>query len=190
MTRRLSRSRRRLFALLLCGAGLAAATALTLNALGDGMVFYVPPSELAAKAVPGRTVRMGGLVEAGSLRRATEDGHPVARFRLTDGRADVEVSYAGILPDLLREGQGAVTLGSVQPDGSFRAQEVLAKHDENYIPRDVADTLRRNGMWRPEQGAPPPAATWNTLPSGGQAPGPISGSGQVLGQSDAPRAGG
>ena len=183
MMRGMSRKRRRLIALVLCGAGLSAATALTLNALGDGMVFFVPPSELATKAVPGRTVRLGGLVEAGSLHRGTEDGRPVARFRLTDGLAGVEVSYAGILPDLLREGQGAVTLGAVQPDGSFRAQEVLARHDENYIPRDVADTLRRNGVWRPEQGAPPPAATWNTMQSLGQP-------GQTPGQPDAARAGG
>ena len=159
----MTRKRRRAVALLLCGAGLSAAVALTLNALGDGMVFFVPPSELAAKAAPGRIVRLGGLVEAGSLRRSGEGGHPQARFRITDGLASVEVAYAGIVPDLLREGQGAVTLGTVQPDGSFRAQEVLARHDETYMPRDVAEALQRTGMWRPEQGAPPPATTWNTL---------------------------
>ena len=159
----MTRKRRRLYALLACGVGLGSATALALSAMSGSLVFFVAPSEMAAKAVPGRTTRLGGLVEAGSLRRGAEAGHPVAQFRLTDGAAAVEVTYAGILPDLFREGQGAVTLGTVQPDGSFRAQEVLAKHDETYMPRDVADALKRGGQWRPEQGAPPPAATWNTM---------------------------
>src|SRR5439155_24714330 len=124
----------------------------------------VAPSDLAAHEASGRTLRLGGLVEAGSIQRGREGGTPTARFRITDGRAAVEVTYAGILPDLFREGQGAVMLGTLQRDGTFRASEVLAKHDENYMPKDVADALKRSGQWRPEQGAPPPAATWNTRP--------------------------
>ena len=97
------------------------------------------------------------------MQHVIDAGHPGARFRITDGHAAVDVSYTGILPDLFREGQGVVTLGTMRPDGSFRASEVLAKHDETYMPKDVADALKRTGQWRPEQGPPPPASTWNTL---------------------------
>jgi len=160
----MTRKRRRLWLVVACGIGVGSAAALGLTAFSDNIVFFVAPSDLAAHvASPGRTLRLGGLVEAGSVHRDQDRGQPTARFRITDGRAAVDVSYAGILPDLFREGQGAVTLGVLQPDGSFRAQEVLAKHDETYMPKDVADALKRTGQWRPEQGPPPPAATWNTL---------------------------
>ena len=159
----MTRKRRRLWILVACGLGLGSATALALNAFRSDMVFFVAPSDYAAKAMPGRSLRLGGLVEAGSVERATQDGRPLARFRITDGRAAVEVSYSGILPDLFREGQGIVALGSMQRDGSFRASEVLAKHDETYMPKDVADALKKNGMWNPAAGPPPPAATWDTL---------------------------
>ncbi len=160
----MTRKRRRLWVVLACGIGLGTATALGLAAFGDNMVFFVSPSTLESHAADrGRTLRLGGLVEAGSLHRVEQSGTPVARFRVTDGKAAVDVAYAGILPDLFREGQGAVMLGVLQPDGTFRASEVLAKHDENYMPKDVADALKRSGQWHPEQGAPPPAATWNTL---------------------------
>jgi cytochrome c-type biogenesis protein CcmE len=156
-----TRKKRRVWLLLCCGLGVGSAAALSLAALGDDLVFFVAPSDLAAKAAPGRTVRLGGLVEAGSVQRATVGGVPEARFRVTDGHAAVAVSYRGILPDLFREGQGVVTLGALRPDGSFAAQEVLAKHDATYMPKDVADALKRQGMWRPEQGSPPPAAAWS-----------------------------
>lgn len=162
----MTRKRRRLWLLLACGVGLGSAAALGLSAFGDNLVFFVSPSDLVARtgqAAPGRTVRLGGLVEAGSVERGREGGQPVARFRITDGRASVPVSYVGILPDLFREGQGAVTLGTVLPDGGFRAQEVLARHDETYMPPEVAEALKRSGQWKPEEGAPPPAAVWNTM---------------------------
>ena len=160
----MTRKRRRLWIVLACGLGLGSATALALAAFRDNLVFFVAPSDLEAHAGSvGRTLRLGGLVEAGSLHRSQVHGVPTAQFRVTDGRAAVDVSYAGILPDLFREGQGAVMLGALQPDGSFRASEVLAKHDETYMPKDVADALKRSGQWHPEQGPPPPAATWNTL---------------------------
>lgn len=160
----MTRKRRRLWVVLACGLGIGSASALGLAAFSDNIVFFVVPSDLAAHvAGPGRTLRLGGLVEAGSIHRGQDRGKPTAQFRITDGRAAVDVSYTGILPDLFREGQGAVTLGTLQPDGSFRAQEVLAKHDETYMPKDVADALKRTGQWRPENGPPPPAATWNTL---------------------------
>ena len=160
----MTRKRRRLVFLLVCGLGLGTAAALMLTAFSDNMVFFLAPSDLATKAPRlGRTFRLGGLVEAGSIERAREAGKPVARFRVTDGPSAVTVNYAGILPDLLREGQGVVVLGALQPDGTFRASEVLAKHDETYMPKEVADALKKTGHWDPKQGAPPPAATWNAL---------------------------
>mgnify|MGYP000739365900 CR=1 FL=1 len=165
----MTRKRRRMVIVLACALGLGSAAALSLMAFSDNMVFFVAPSDIAAHMAgpganaPGRTLRLGGLVEAGSIRRDADRGQPTAHFRITDGKAAVDVSYVGILPDLFREGQGAVTLGVLQPDGTFRAQEVLAKHDETYMPKDVAEALKRTGQWRPENGPPPPAATWNTI---------------------------
>ncbi len=160
----MTRKRRRLWLLVACGIGLGSATALALTAFRDNLVFFVPPSEIAEKApAPGRTFRLGGLVEQGSLQRTTHDGQPSATFRVSDGRGAVDVTYVGILPDLFREGQGVVALGTMRPDGTFRAAEVLAKHDETYMPKDVADALKKSGHWNPDAGPPPPAATWNTL---------------------------
>jgi cytochrome c-type biogenesis protein CcmE len=160
----MTRKRRRLWILLACGLGLGSATALALFAFRDNLVFFLAPSDVASKApAPGRTFRLGGLVEQGSVQRTTDDGRPAARFRVTDGGASVEVTYVGILPDLFREGQGVVTLGTMQSDGTFRASEVLAKHDETYMPKDVADALKRSGHWNPSSGPPPPAATWNSM---------------------------
>ena len=160
----MTRKKRRLWIVLACGLGVGSAAALGLTAFSDNIVFFVAPSDLAAHvAAPGRTLRLGGLVETGSVTRDQDRGQPTAHFRITDGRAAVDVSYVGILPDLFREGQGAVTLGVLQLDGTFRAQEVLAKHDETYMPKDVAEALKRTGQWRPENGPPPPAATWNTI---------------------------
>lgn len=159
----MTRKHRRLMLLGLGALGLGTAAALTLAAMSDNLVFFIPPSEVAQKAVPGRAFRLGGLVEAGSVEKTAEAGRPVARFRVTDGAATIQVAYAGILPDLFREGQGVVTLGAIQPDGTFRASEVLARHDETYMPPEVAEALKRVGHWNPEQGAPPPATSWNTL---------------------------
>jgi len=161
----MTRKRRRLWIVLACALGLGSATALMLVAFNDNLVFFVAPSQLADKAPPpGRAFRLGGLVEQGSLVKNTVNGQPVAQFRVTDGAAAVDVDYTGILPDLFREGQGVVALGTLQPNGRFRASEVLAKHDEAYMPKDVADALKRTGHWNPSAGPPPPAATWNTRP--------------------------
>lgn len=159
-----TRKRRRLMVLLLCGLGLGSAAGLTLMAFSDSLVFFVTPGDLADQpTAPGRTLRLGGLVENGSVGRDRRDGKPVATFRVTDGRASVDVVFAGILPDLFREGQGVVALGTLRPDGGFTASEVLAKHDETYMPPDVAEALKKSGQWKPETGQAPPAATWNTL---------------------------
>ncbi len=159
-----TRKGRRLMVLLLCGLGLGSAAGLALLAFSDNLVFFMTPGDLAEKhPPPGRTLRLGGLVENGSVERARRDGRPVATFRVTDGRATVAVEYSGILPDLFREGQGVVALGMLQPDGHFVASEVLAKHDETYMPPEVAEALKKSGQWKPGSAAPPPAATWNTL---------------------------
>ena len=160
----MTRKRRRLLLVLACGVGVATATGLGLSAFSDSVAFFVSPSELAAHPpAPGRTLRLGGLVEAGSVRKDLLDGHPAATFRVSDGKHDVTVRYVGILPDLFREGQGIVALGTLSGDGSFRAQEVLAKHDETYMPKDIADALKKSGHWNPAEGPPPPAATWDTM---------------------------
>ena len=163
----MTRKRRRLWIVLACGLGLGSATALALTAMRDNLVFFVSPSEIATKApTMGRDFRLGGLVEAGSLRRTTEQGRPSSRFRVTDGGGEVSVVFTGILPDLFREGQGVVALGTMSPDGSFRASEVLAKHDETYMPPEVAEALKKSGKWNPATGKPPAAATWNTFKPG------------------------
>jgi cytochrome c-type biogenesis protein CcmE len=161
-----TRKKRRLMVLLLAGLGLGTATALTLTAFQDNIVFFFSPSDvLANPPASDRAIRLGGLVEAGSVERRTgSDGRPAATFRVTDGANAIPVTYSGVLPDLFREGQGVVTLGRLLPDGSFRATEVLARHDETYMPPEVADALRRAGHWNPAEGPPPPAETWNTAP--------------------------
>lgn len=160
----MTRKRRRLWILLACGLGIGSAAALALSAFRDNLVFFLAPSDIATKApMAGRSFRLGGLVEQGSVQRTTDDGHPQARFRVTDGKASVEVSYTGILPDLFREGQGIVALGTLEPDGTFRASDVLAKHDETYMPKEVVDALKKSGHWNPASGPPPPASTWDTM---------------------------
>ncbi|WP_207537490.1 cytochrome c maturation protein CcmE [Sabulicella rubraurantiaca] len=160
----MTRKRRRLYVLLLCGIGIGSATALTLTAFQDNLVFFRSPSDIAAERPPeGRAFRLGGLVESGSVERhGAYDGRPAIRFRVTDGQHTVPVVFTGVLPDLFREGQGVVTQGVLGTDGVFRAREVLARHDETYMPPEVADALKRAGHWNPAEGAPPPAAEWNT----------------------------
>jgi cytochrome c-type biogenesis protein CcmE len=126
---------------------LGVAAALVLYAMNDSLVFFYSPSELAAKQVPpGRTLRIGGLVETGSVARDA-DGTTI-HFRVTDTAKAVPVTYKGILPDLFREGQGVVAEGTMSQDGVFVAAEVLAKHDENYMPKEVVDALKKSGRWQ------------------------------------------
>jgi cytochrome c-type biogenesis protein CcmE len=127
---------------------LAAAAALVLTAFEDSLVFFYSPTELQAKELPpGRTIRIGGLVEEGSVRRGGTDGLAVT-FRITDLQSVVPVRYEGILPDLFREGQGVVAEGTFRQDGTFVATEILAKHDETYMPPEVADALKKSGQWQ------------------------------------------
>ena len=128
---------------------LAGAAALILNAARDTLVFFYSPSDLATKQLPAsRAFRLGGLVEEGSLSRG-DDG--AVKFVVTDLQSEVAVIYRGILPDLFREGQGVVAQGTLGGDGVFTATEVLAKHDENYMPPEVADAIKKSGQWKPEE---------------------------------------
>ena len=146
----MKRKYRRLWLVGLCLTGLGSAVGLSLLAFRQNVIFFVTPSGLVQQGTPGQVFRLGGLVQSGTLKRADQDGSSVAQFQVTDGVKTVEVTYRGILPDLFREGQGVVALGSLQPDHSFRAQEVLAKHDETYMPKDVADALKKRGYWKPK----------------------------------------
>ena len=122
-------------------AGIAVATTLALNAFDDNLMFFFSPTEVAAGEAPkGHPFRIGGLVTKDSVKRQ-EDGLTV-QFNLTDNQEDVTVQYTGILPDLFREGQGIVAMGQLREDGVFVASEVLAKHDENYMPPEVASALK------------------------------------------------
>jgi len=147
-----TRKQQRLGLLALGMAALAGATTLVLVAFSDNLVFFYSPSELKTKAVGiDRRVRIGGLVETGSVTHS--DGHRIS-FRVTDGAVDLAVVYDGILPDLFREGQGVVAEGSLRSDGVFAASTVLAKHDENYMPREVVDALKKSGHWQEGVGGP------------------------------------
>ena len=123
-------------------AVLGIAAALILNAFNSNLVFFYSPSDVAAhKAPQARTFRIGGLVEEGSIKRQ-QDGVTV-RFVVTDTAKTIPVEYRGILPDLFKEGKGVVAQGKLEGDGTFRAQEVLAKHDENYMPPEAANAVER-----------------------------------------------
>lgn len=140
---------------------LAVAATLVLNAFRSNLVFFYTPTQIADGEAPkGKAFRIGGLVVPESVARVG-DGTTVT-FGVTDNAKTVQVAYTGILPDLFREGQGVVAEGRLRPDGSFAATSVLARHDETYMPPEVADALKRAGHWQPGQ-PPPPAAQWNTL---------------------------
>ena len=140
------KKRRRLYfaiALVVAGAG---GGALVLAALKDNVLYFYSPSDIITKHVPaGVNFRVGGLVQKGSL---THGAGADVRFVVTDGRKTVPVEYDGTLPDLFREGQGVVAMGALASDGTFRASEVLAKHDERYMPPEVVDALKRSGRWK------------------------------------------
>jgi cytochrome c-type biogenesis protein CcmE len=131
-------------------AVLGVAVALMLNALRDSIVFFNSPTDVVEKHVPsGTRIRLGGLVKDGSLERG--DNMSV-RFEVTDGKNGIPVNYQGVLPDLFREGQGVVAEGALDASGSFRADSILAKHDEKYMPKEVADALKRSGHWKDDYG--------------------------------------
>ena len=134
-------------------AVLAVAAALVLNAMRDSIVFFSTPSMVAEKHIhPGQRFRLGGLVQPGSLVRGD---NLAVTFEVSDASAQLPVSYRGILPDLFREGQGVVAEGALDASGVFEADTVLAKHDENYMPKEVADALKKQGHWKDDYGKKP-----------------------------------
>ena len=148
-TGRMKPKRTRLVLLLGSLVVLGGAAALVLTTLDDSIVFFYSPSELATKhPAAGQRLRIGGLVEQGSVKKEGE----VVRFRVTDLKEGVAVTYRGLLPDLFREGQGVVAEGTMAVDGTFAASTVLAKHDENYMPPEVARALKQSGRWQEKGG--------------------------------------
>ncbi len=140
------KARRRLLAIAVIAPVLAGSTGLALYALSDGVSFFYTPSQAkAAELKPGRSVRLGGLVQPGSVVK-TADG--AVLFTVMDEADSVQVRFDGDLPDLFREGQGVVCQGVLEADGRFQAREVLAKHDETYMPRELVDGLKESGEWR------------------------------------------
>ena len=141
------RKRQRMFVLFAAMGLLAVAAGLILAALQENIVFFIAPAEIAERQIePGQRFRIGGLVEAGSVEKQLEN--PTVRFRITDLRASVMVQYTGLLPDLFSEGEGVVAEGRLTADGVFVADSVLAKHDENYMPQEVVDSLKKSGRWQ------------------------------------------
>jgi len=145
------KARRRLWVVGAAAPVLALAVGLSLWAMQDSVTFFFSPSEVTEQKAPaGRVIRLGGLVETGSVQMHGAD----VSFAVTDNKATTRVVYRGDLPDLFREGQGVVAQGSFQPDRTFHADTVLAKHDERYMPKEVSDRLKADGEWRPEGGSP------------------------------------
>jgi cytochrome c-type biogenesis protein CcmE len=149
--RRLTRKQRRLALILAAGCVLGLALGLVLYAMNDTILFFNSPADVQARGVkPGTRFRLGGLVKEGSVTRS--EGQQIT-FEVVDAQSAMPVQYRGLLPDLFREGQGVIAEGVLEASGVFRADSVLAKHDENYMPREVADALRRQGHWQGEEKA-------------------------------------
>ena len=141
----MKRKHRRLLVVLASLGLLGAASALVLTAVEDSLVFFYTPSDLVERpAPPDSLFRLGGLVEAGSVRKEGA----TTFFNVTDLTRTIPASYTGVLPDLFREGQGVFAEGTLNANGKFTAREVLAKHDETYMPKEVAEALRKSGQWR------------------------------------------
>jgi len=136
--------KRRLIGVLVIIIGVGAAAVVATKSLNENMLFFVSPTDVKEQSLPaGKRFRLGGLVADGSVSRASDS--LAVTFVVTDGPASVDVRFDGILPDLFREGQGIIAIGELTPDGHFEASEVLAKHDEKYMPPEVADALEKSG---------------------------------------------
>lgn len=136
--------KRRLIAAIVIIIGVGTAAVVAMKSLNENMLFFVSPTDVEEQSLPaGKRFRLGGLVQGGSLSRASDS--LAVKFIVTDGAHSVDVRFDGILPDLFREGQGIIAIGELSSAGHFEAAEVLAKHDENYMPPEVADALEKSG---------------------------------------------
>jgi cytochrome c-type biogenesis protein CcmE len=159
----MTRKQRRLTMIGGAGVVLVIAAALVLNALRDSIVFFSTPQMVSEQHIaPGKRFRLGGVVEPGSLKRGDQ---LAVNFTIADGSASVPVAFKGILPDLFREGQGVVTEGALDGAGVFKADTVLAKHDENYMPKEVADSLKKQGHWKDDYAKKPAGPSANAAPA-------------------------
>ncbi|QNT79081.1 cytochrome c maturation protein CcmE [Entomobacter blattae] len=158
----MTRKMKRLWILIVCAFGIGTATALTLTAFSSSIIYFMTPSQVKNAPPSDRIIKLGGMVVAGSLHVETHNTTPVATFEITDGQDSIPVHFTGVLPDLFREGQSAVAIGTLTGK-VFTASEVLAKHDETYMPKDVADALQKAGKWDPRFGPPPDAKSWNSM---------------------------
>jgi cytochrome c-type biogenesis protein CcmE len=155
-----TRRKQRLYLVLLVVLCVGVAVGLSLRAFQDNMLFFYTPTQLRAGEAPAdKKFRLGGMVTEGSVRR--EPGDLEVKFDVTDNRETVTVSYTGVLPDLFRDGQGVIALGTVGANGQFTAEEVLAKHDENYMPPEVAEAMAREGQPGPARPAAPEGPALN-----------------------------
>ncbi len=159
----MSRKQRRLWIVAACGIGLSTGVGLMLFAFSSSLSYFMSPREVLLKhPAPGDIFRLGGIVQVGTVVKGQRNDKPYTSFRITDGQASIPVVYTGILPDLFRQGQGVVTIGSMAPgEHEFIADTVLAKHGASYMPADVEQALKKAGKWNPKFGPPPNAAIWN-----------------------------
>ncbi len=159
-----ARKKRRLYLFFACALAVGSATALSLTAFSSTLTYFLSPRDVLAKnPAAGMSFRLGGIVQVNSVNTTIVAGTPTTHFRVTDGQASIPVVFSGVLPDLFREGQGVVAIGSMSTNGSFVADEVLAKHGASYMPKDVEQALKDAGKWNPKYGPPPDASTWNTM---------------------------
>jgi cytochrome c-type biogenesis protein CcmE len=159
-----ARKKRRLYLFAACAIGVGSATALSLSAFSSTLTYFLSPRDVLTKdPAPGLSFRLGGIVQVGSVATTMSGDIPTTHFRVTDGQASIPVTFSGVLPDLFREGQGVVAIGSMTNNNSFTADEVLAKHGASYMPKDVEQALQNAGKWNPKYGPPPDASTWNTM---------------------------
>jgi len=159
-----ARKKRRLYLFAACAIGVGSATGLSLSAFSSTLTYFLSPRDVLSKnPTPGLSFRLGGIVQVGTVATTVIDGTPTTHFDVTDGQASIPVTFSGVLPDLFREGQGVVAIGSMTGDKTFNADEVLAKHGASYMPKDVEQALQNAGKWNPKYGPPPDASTWNTM---------------------------
>lgn len=156
--------RRRLYLAIICILCFAGAVALSLAAFSSSLTYFLSPQQVEAKPPPtGELFRLGGIVQNGTISTSIYNDVAITSFYVTDGKAAIKVKYAGVLPDLFRAGQGVVVVGILSKNGIFLANNVLAKHSSNYMPRDVEEELKNSGKWNPAFGPPPNPSSWNDM---------------------------